>query len=65
MLDQAKVSTTTKIVTAVDTHGLKMSVDTNLQATAIVSGMCKYINEIIMNFIDNRSTGGAQWDPPT
>ena len=46
MLDQAKVSTTTKTVNAVDTYGFKMSVDTNhssamndmgtLQATGIV-----------------------------
>ena len=74
MLDQAKVSITTKTGNAVITDGLKMSVDTNhisalndmgrLQATGIVSGMCKYINEIIMNFIDNRSKGGAQWNPP-
>ena len=51
MLDQAKVSTTTKTVNAVDTYGLKMSVDTNhssalndmgrLQATGNVSRMCK------------------------
>mgnify|MGYP001799105932 CR=1 FL=1 len=75
MLDQTKVSTTTKIVTAVDTHGLKMSVDTNhisalndmgrLQATGIVSRMCKYINKIIMKFIDKPIKRGAQWNPPT
>ena len=50
MLDQAKVSTTTTIATAVQKDGLTMSVDTNHsstlnnmgrpQVTGIVSGMC-------------------------